>query len=193
MKSRRIGILTGGGDVPGLNVAIKAVVSRSKDYDIEVIGLRRGWFSMLGINPKKPISMKDFVLPLDSQRVRTIDRTGGTILHTSRTNPSNVLPDAVPDYVLKSDQKLREDGRIDCTGHALRVLEFLELDGLIAIGGDDTLSYAARLDRESFPVIAIPKTMDNDVFGTDYCIGFSTAVTRSVDLIERDSYLGGLS
>jgi 6-phosphofructokinase 1 len=183
MKRRRIGILTGGGDVPGLNVAIKAVVSRSQDYEIEVIGLRRGWYSMLGINPDEPTSMKDLVVPLDPQRVRTIDRTGGTILHTSRTNPSNVKPDMVPTYIREEDRVPTGAGRVDCTGHSLRVLSFLELEGLIAIGGDDTLSYAARLDKESYPVIAIPKTMDNDVFGTDYCIGFSTAVTRSVDLI----------
>ncbi len=183
MKRRRIGILTGGGDVPGLNVAIKAVVTRSQDYDIDVIGLRRGWYSMLGINPDQPTSMKDLVVPLDPQRVRTIDRTGGTILHTSRTNPSNVKPDMVPDYIRAEDQVEKDGGLVDLTGHSLRVLNFLELDGLISIGGDDTLSYAARLDKESYPVIAIPKTMDNDVFGTDYCIGFSTAVTRSVDLI----------
>jgi 6-phosphofructokinase 1 len=183
MKRRKIGILTGGGDVPGLNVAIKAVVSRARDFDIDIVGLRRGWYSMLKINPDNPLSLKDWVVPLTGDVVRTIDRTGGTILHTSRTNPTNVKPDQVPDYVRPEDQVPNERGTLDCTRHALRVMDFLELDGLIPIGGDDTLSFAARLDLEGVQVIAIPKTMDNDVFGTDYCIGFSTAVTRSVDAI----------
>jgi len=182
-KKRRVGILTGGGDVPGLNVAIKAVVNRAEGYDIEVIGLRQGWLGPLSINPDDPSTLKTWVRPLTPEDVRTIDRTGGTILHTSRTNPSNVRPEAVPEFVREEDRIPTEKGTIDCTPHVLRVLETLELDALIPIGGDDTLSYAARLHREGFQVVAIPKTMDNDVFGTDYCIGFSTAVTRSVDFI----------
>ena len=183
MIRRKIGILTGGGDVPGLNVAIKAVVSRARDHEIDIIGLRRGWYSLIKINPDDPMSIKDWIVPLTKEFVRTIDRTGGTILHTSRTNPTNMKPDQIPDFLRPQDQVPNEYDRVDCTGHALRVLDFLELDGLIAIGGDDTLSFAARLDRESFQVVGVPKTMDNDVFGTDYCIGFSTAVTRSVDAI----------
>jgi 6-phosphofructokinase len=183
MTTRRIGILTGGGDVPGLNVAIKAVVERAQTQDIEVVGLRRGWMSVLKIDPDNPATLDEWTMPLTTERVRTIDRTGGTILHTSRTNPGNVTPDEVPAHVRDSERKPNAKGTIDCTAHSLRVLEALKLDALIPIGGDDTLSYASRLHQEGFQVVAIPKTMDNDVFGTDYCIGFSTAVTRSVEAI----------
>jgi 6-phosphofructokinase 1 len=183
MPTRRIGILTGGGDVPGLNVAIKAVAVRARNHDIEVVGLRRGWLSLLQIDPDDPASTATWSMELPPDRVRTFDRTGGTILHTSRTNPSNVKPEDVPPFVRPGDRVTRPDGRIDCTRHVLRVLEHLGFEALIPIGGDDTLSFAARLHQEDFGVVAIPKTMDNDVFGTDYCIGFSTAVTRSVDAI----------
>ncbi len=183
MAQRRIGILTGGGDVPGLNVAIKAVVNRAQDKNIEVLGLRRGWYGPLGIDPDSPETIEALTMPLDSRRVRTIDRTGGTILHSSRTNPSRVKPGDVPSFVREEDQVPTADGRVDCTRHVLRVLDKLGIEALIPIGGDDTLSYAARLHQEDFQAVAIPKTMDNDVFGTDYCIGFSTAVTRSVDAI----------
>lgn len=183
MTKRRIGILTGGGDVPGLNVAMKAVVTRAEDHDIEVVGLRRGWLSLMSINPDDPESLKDWTLPLTPTGVRTIDRTGGTVLHTSRTNPSNVKSEEVPDFIREEDKVQNDKGRIDVTRHSLRVLDYLGFDALIPIGGDDTLSYAARLHQEGFQVVAIPKTMDNDVFGTDYCIGFSTAVTRSVEFI----------
>lgn len=183
MARRRIGILTGGGDVPGLNVAIKAVVTRAIDRDLEVVGLRRGWFGPMAINPDDPATFEAATMKLDRVSVRRIDRTGGTILHSSRTNPSNMKPENVPDYVREEDQVLKEDGRVDCTRHVLRALDALGIEAMIPIGGDDTLSYAARLHQEDFPTVGIPKTMDNDVFGTDYCIGFSTAVTRSVDAI----------
>jgi len=182
-KKRRIGILTGGGDVPGLNVAIKAVVTRAQDHNIEVVGLRRGWHSVVGINPDDPKTINELTENLPPMRVRTIDRTGGTFLHSSRTNPSNMKPEDIPDYIAESDRVLKDDGRVDVTAHTLKVLEALQLDALIPIGGDDTLSYAARLHEEGVTVVAIPKTMDNDVFGTDYCIGFSTAVTRSIENI----------
>ncbi len=180
---KRIGILTGGGDVPGLNAAIKAVVRRAQMYDIEVLGLRRGWMGPLSINPDDPGTLTQWTVALTPERVRTVDRTGGTFLHSSRTNPSNVRPEKVPPFVREEDKVLTEKGTYDCTRHVLRVLDFLNLDALISIGGDDTLSYAARLHREGFQVMAIPKTMDNDVRGTDYCIGFSTAITRTVNLI----------
>ena len=183
MATRRIGILTGGGDVPGLNVAIKAVAMRARNHDIDVLGLRRGWLSLLQIDPDVPASIDTWTMALPSDRVRTFDRTGGTILHTSRTNPSNMRPDDVPAFVRQEDRVVRPDGKMDCTRHVLRVLDHLGLEALIPIGGDDTLSFASRLHQEDFGVVAIPKTMDNDVFGTDYCIGFSTAVTRSVDAI----------
>ncbi len=176
----RIGILTGGGDVPGLNPCIKAVVNRVADQGHEVIGIRRGWAGVLEHNPEDPQSRQRHFLTLTPDVVRTIDRTGGTMLHTSRTNPSNVKAKDVPEFL--QDQTDGE-GPFDFTDHALRVLEDQKLDVLIPIGGDDTLSYGQRLHEEGFPVIAIPKTMDNDVHGTEYCIGFSTAVTRGVQFI----------
>ena len=182
-KRRRIGILTGGGDVPGLNVAIKAVVNRALDHDIDVIGLRRGWWGTVGINPDDPTTIEELTMPLTHQIVRTFERTGGTRLHSSRTNPSNMKPEDIPDFIPEGDQVEKDDGRVDVTSYSLKVLDALGLEALIPIGGDDTLSFAARLHQEGFQVVAIPKTMDNDVFGTDYCIGFSTAVTRSVDAI----------
>jgi ATP-dependent phosphofructokinase / diphosphate-dependent phosphofructokinase len=180
---RRIGILTGGGDVPGLNVAIKAVVSQAAGHDIQVIGIRRGWLGLLSINPDDPPTVEQSTMELTPQNTRTIDRTGGTILHTSRTNPSNVNLDEVPEFVKEADRETTGKSAVDCTRHILRVLDMLDMEAIIPIGGDDTLSFARRLHHEGFPVVAIPKTMDNDVFGTDFCIGFSTAVTRSVDTI----------
>jgi 6-phosphofructokinase len=176
----RIGILTGGGDVPGLNPCIKAVVSRVADGGHEVLGIRRGWAGLLDANPDDAESVAANVTPLSPTAVRTIDRTGGTILHTSRTNPGRVKAGAVPAFLLDG---LDGDGPYDFTKHAVRVIEHLRLDALIPIGGDDTLSYGLRLHEEGVPVVAIPKTMDNDVHGTDYCIGFSTAVTRGVEFI----------
>jgi len=178
----RIGILTGGGDVPGLNPCIKAVVNRAAESGHEVIGLRRGWAALLESDLDDPDTISRNTVPLDPAYVRTVDRTGGTFLHTSRTNPGRVRPDDVPAFL--SDQA-EGDGPFDFTPHALRVLEHLDIDVLIPIGGDDTLSYGLRLHNEGMPVIAIPKTMDNDVHGTDYCIGFSTAVTRGVDFIHN--------
>lgn len=183
LQKRRIGVLTGGGDVPGLNVAMKAIVTRAAQHNTEVIGLRRGWMGLLNFNPDDPGHEEKLTLPLTKERVRTIDRTGGTILHTSRTNPSNVKPNEVPAHVGENEREPNAKGTIDCTRHVLRVIEHLKLDALIPIGGDDTLSYAGRLHQEGIQIVAIPKTMDNDVFGTDYCIGFSTAVTRSVEAI----------
>lgn len=179
----RIGILTGGGDVPGLNPCIKAVVTQALDLGWDVIGFRGGWAGPLSYNPDDASAgAKRHLMALDRDRVRTIDRTGGTVLHTSRTNPGRVAAEKLPDF-LKGRFSPGEDGRMDCTPHVLEVFADLGIDALIAIGGDDTLSYAARLHRDGFTVMAIPKTMDNDVCGTDYCIGFSTAVTRSVDFI----------
>ncbi len=176
----RIGILTGGGDVPGLNPCIKAVVTRVVEAGHEVLGLRRGWAALLHHHPGDEASEREWFEPLTLGSVRTIDRTGGTFLHTSRTNPSRVRPREVPPHL--ADRAVGE-GPFDFTEHALEVVESLGLDVLIPIGGDDTLSYGLRLHDEGVPVIAIPKTMDNDVHGTDYCIGFSTAVTRGVQFI----------
>ena len=178
----RIGILTGGGDVPGLNPCIKAVVNRVADDGHEVVGVRRGWGGLVYANPDNAESMSEHFVTLDPSAVRTIDRTGGTFLHTSRTNPSRVAKSETPDFIRGG---VRSDGAYDVTEHVLRVLEAAQIDVLVPIGGDDTLSYGLRLHKEGVPVVAIPKTMDNDVHGTDYCIGFSTAVTRGVDIIHR--------
>jgi 6-phosphofructokinase len=182
-KKQHIGILTGGGDVPGLNVAIKAVVTRAHAHDIDVVGIRRGWRGLLCIDPDDPGSLEKWTMALPVERVRTIDRTGGTVLHTSRTNPANMRPFDVPLFIPEDRRIAGPQGTVDCTPHIMAVLDFLSLDAIIAIGGDDTLSYASHLHKKGFQIVAIPKTMDNDVFGTDFCIGFSTAVTRSVDSI----------
>jgi 6-phosphofructokinase 1 len=178
----RIGILTGGGDVPGLNPCIKFVVNAAAEQGWEVLGIRKGWAGLLHYDINDDSQRADWVEPLTSTSVRTIDRSGGTHLHTSRTNPQRVRPTDVPAFLEGRFQR-GDDGRVDCTPHVLEVLEHLGVDALIPIGGDDTLSFAARLHQEGMRVVAVPKTMDNDVFGTDYCIGFSTAVTRSVEYI----------
>ncbi len=176
----RIGILTGGGDVPGLNACIKAVVTRVAEEGHQVVGIRRGWGGLAYFDPDQPETTSGNLLPLDAKVVRTIDRTGGTFLHTSRTNPARVDPEELPGFL---SDRANGAGTVDITDHVLRVLESQGIDVLIPIGGDDTLSYGLRLHDEGVPVIAIPKTMDNDVHGTDYCIGFSTAVSRGVQFI----------
>ncbi len=183
-KKSRIAILTGGGDVPGLNPCIKTLVYRAESEGIEVVGIRRGWAGLLAYSPDisdtPDLSFKCYQ-KLTAAEVRTIDRSGGTYLHTSRTNPSAARKKDVPDFLKKQFEKGEEVKNF--TSHVLENLEHLEIDAIIPLGGDDTLSFAERLHREGFPIIAIPKTMDNDVFGTDYCIGFSTAITRSVSFI----------
>ena len=179
-KALTIGILTGGGDVPGLNPCIKAVVYRGIEEGLNVIGIRRGWAGLLEFNPDDPESREKNIVELDRSKVRTIDRSGGTYLHTSRTNPGRVKYENVPEFL---KEQAKEGELNDFTAHVLNNLEHLGIDVLIPIGGDDTLSYGERLHEEGFPAVAIPKTMDNDVHGTDYCIGFSTAVTRSVNFI----------
>jgi ATP-dependent phosphofructokinase / diphosphate-dependent phosphofructokinase len=178
----KMAILTGGGDVPGLNPAIKAAVNRITGAGIEMVGIRRGWAGLLNYNPDKRESQTEWIRPLTPQDVRTIDRFGGTFLHSSRTNPSKVPENRLPEF-LRGKYAFSPKGIVDCTDHVLRVLDHLEIGTLLAIGGDDTLSYALRLHQEKFPVVGIPKTMDNDVFGTDYCIGFSTAVSRSISFV----------
>jgi 6-phosphofructokinase 1 len=181
----RIGVLTGGGDVPGLNPCIKAIVERATDNGWEVLGIKRGWGGLLNLNLDDLSDEKEWVEPLTKLSVRTIDRYGGTHLHTSRTNPAKVSAKMMPAF-LKDKYPIPEGQKtVDCTPYVMQVLEHLKLDALIPIGGDDTLSYGARLFQEGFRVVACPKTMDNDVFGTDYCMGFGTAVTRSVDLINN--------
>jgi 6-phosphofructokinase 1 len=178
----RIGILTGGGDVPGLNSVIKEVVYRGTENHCEIVGIRRGWEGLTHLNPDDPATKKHYIMPLNRANTRTIDRFGGTILHSSRTNPTKMK--ALPPF-LSPESFAQKNGRWDVTPHVLKNLEWLKLDYLIAIGGDDTLSYASLLDRRGVKVIAIPKTMDNDVRNTEYCIGFSTAITRAMDAIQR--------
>ncbi len=190
MASKRIGILTGGGDVPGLNSVIKTVVYRGSEIDCEVIGLRRGWESLTHLNFEDPATVARYVQPLNRDNTRTIDRTGGTYLHSSRTNPKKMkkLPPFLAGASFPASESTKDGVTstvYDMTSQVLANVEKLNLDYLVAIGGDDTLSYAAHLDAAGFKVIAIPKTMDNDVRNTEYCIGFSTAITRANEAIER--------
>ncbi len=187
---KRIVILTGGGDVPGLNAVIKQVTYRGCAMDYEVIGIRRGWEGLTHLNFDDADSKSRYILPLTPLNTRTIDRTGGTFLHSSRTNPAKMksLPEHLKGLTFpqreieKNGQKF---GTFDVTTQVLKNLESLGADTVIAIGGDDTLSYARRLHDEGVKVIAIPKTMDNDVRNTEYCIGFSTAITRAESAIQR--------
>ena len=187
MSGKKIGILTGGGDVPGLNAVIKNVVYRATSDGHEVTGIRLGWKGLTDLNFDDPASVARFVLPLTRENTRRIDRTGGTFLHTSRTSPSKMkkLPSFLNAANFPSVVNKDGDTTYDITKQVLASLEKLEIDHLVAIGGDDTLSYAAMLDKAGFKVIGIPKTMDNDVRNTEYCIGFSTAVSRAMDNIQR--------
>lgn len=173
-----IGILTGGGDVPGLNPAIRAVTIRAIDEGYRVIGIRRGWAGLIDMVRDPKAENSECYLELNEDIVNRVGRTGGTFLHSSRTNPARVSKDSVPEHL--KDEYTEEKN--DLTPEVLKNLEFLGIDYLIPIGGDDTLSYAVRLYSEGVKIIAIPKTMDNDVPGTDYCIGFSTCVTRTIQL-----------
>jgi 6-phosphofructokinase len=182
-----IGILTGGGDVPGLNPAIRAVTVRAIREGYQVIGLKRGWGGLIDIVRDENADNSDNYSLLTEEVVNRAGRTGGTFLHTSRTNATRVKLENVPPH-LKDKFK---DERNDLTEEVLKNLEFLGIDYLIPIGGDDTLSYGVRLHQEGFKVVAIPKTMDNDVPGTDYCIGFSTCVTRTISLINNLRTIAG--
>lgn len=177
----RIGILTGGGDVPGLNPAIRGVTIRANREGYQVIGIRRGWAGMIEIVPDKEADNSDKYTMLTDETVNKAARTGGTFLHTSRTRASHVPKNSVPEHL---KDKYNNDIN-DLTPEVLKNLDFLGIDYLIPIGGDDTLSYGVRLHKEGRKVIAIPKTMDNDVPGTDYCIGFSTCVTRTLEMTNR--------
>ena len=187
MAIKRIGILTGGGDVPGLNAVIKSATYRSSENDIEILGLRRGWEALTHLNLEDASSRSHYVIQLNRENTRTIDRYGGTVLHTSRTNPSRMreLPDhlATEDFPVSLSAKGEQTW--DLSKQVLASLSALAIEHLIVIGGDDTLGYAAKLNKLGVSVIAIPKTMDNDVRNTEYCIGFSTAITRASDAIQR--------
>ena len=190
MAPTRVGILTGGGDVPGLNSVIKSVVYRATEKGAEVVGIRRGWEGLTHLDLDDAASRARYVLPLSRDNTRTVDRTGGTFLHSSRTNPSKMKK--LPPHLQAKDFPAAESTKggvkattFDLSTQVLRNLEGLGIGTLVAIGGDDTLSYAARLHALGAKVIAIPKTMDNDVRNTEYCIGFSTAISRAMSAIDR--------
>ncbi|HEX9987002.1 MAG TPA: 6-phosphofructokinase [Chloroflexia bacterium] len=196
-KVRRLGVLTGGGDVPGLNAAIKAIAYRAESLGIEVLGLRAGWQGITFLDRARgkdalTFRMEEectwehgYLLPLNRLDTRTIDRAGGTVLQSTRTNPARVkVADLPPNLAAYSHDRAPGD-TVDLTREVLANIDFLGLDGLIVIGGDDTLSYGTRLVAEKVPVWGIPKTMDNDVPGTDYCIGFQTAISRAAESIDR--------
>ncbi len=194
---RTLGVLTGGGDVPGLNAAIKALVYRADYLGIRVTGLRAGWEGITYLDRSRgrdnlifhsddPNTWKgSYLMPLNRLNTRDIDRLGGTILQSTRTNPASVRVGDLPPHLSAPIASHSPNDRLDFTEEVLANLNFLELDGLVVIGGDDTLSYAAVLASKGVPVWGIPKTMDNDVPGTDYCIGFQTAITRAAEFINR--------
>jgi 6-phosphofructokinase len=194
---RSLGVLTGGGDVPGLNAAIKALVYRAEPMGIQIMGLREGWKGIayldrsrskdsLVFNAEDPHTWHDsYLMPLNRLNTRTIDRQGGTILQSSRTNPASVRVGDLPPHLKTYGAGRKLNEHVDLTDEVLANLNFLELDGLIVIGGDDTLSYGAVLIPKRVQVWGIPKTMDNDVPGTDYCIGFQTAINRAAEFINR--------
>ena len=186
MRRKRIGILTGGGDVPGLNSVIKSVVYRGYEYGLDVVGIRRGFEGLTNVDLDSSASRGRFILDLDRENCRTIDRTGGTVLHTSRTGPTNVkkLPPHLEGRGL-TPVPGPSGPTYDLTPQVLANLERLGIDSLLCIGGDGTLRSASHLAGQGVKVIGIPKTMDNDVQDTEYCIGFSTAITRACDAIER--------
>jgi len=187
MAIKRIGILTGGGDVPGLNSVIKTATYRSIERSIEIFGLRRGWEALTHLNFEDPSSRSHYVIQLNRENTRTIDRHGGTVLHTSRTNPSKMqkLPAHIAGKDFPAAVSASGAKTWDVSKQVLANLSVLGIEHLIAIGGDDTLSHAAKLNELGVKIIAIPKTMDNDVRNTEYCIGFSTAITRACDAIQR--------
>jgi len=181
MSKGTIGILTGGGDVPGLNPAIRAITIRALRDGYKVIGIRHGWGGLVDYSCEKGADNSNSIVPLREDIVNRAGRTGGTFLHTSRTRPSHLPKERVPPHLADT----YKDKTNDATKDVLKNLEHIGIDILIPIGGDDTLSYGKRLHDEGVNVVAIPKTMDNDVFGTDYCIGFSTCVTRTIELTHR--------
>jgi 6-phosphofructokinase 1 len=183
---KRIGVLTGGGDVPGLNSVIKSVTYRATELGMDVIGIRRGWEGLTHVKPGGELD-PEYLRPLDRRNTRTIDRTGGTMLHTSRTNPARMKAKSLPAWLSPAEaERYRiDEDRFDLTPVVLEHLDKLGIEALVPIGGDDTLSFARVLVDHDVPLVAIPKTMDNDVPGTEYCIGFSSAITRAKELIDR--------
>ncbi len=194
---RKLGVLTGGGDVPGLNAAIKALVYRAEEMNISIMGLRDGWEGITYLERARGLEglifdaedsskwQSHYLMPLNRLNTRTIDRQGGTILRSTRTNPARMRVSDLPPHLKVYSEGHEPSERVDLTDEVLANLQFLELDGLVVIGGDDTLSYGSVLSARGMPVWGIPKTMDNDVYGTDYCIGFETAISRASEFITR--------
>ncbi|MBF0205661.1 MAG: ATP-dependent 6-phosphofructokinase [Oligoflexia bacterium] len=173
-----VGVLTGGGDVPGLNPAIRGVTMRAIKDGYSVIGIKNGWEGLINIHRDRKIEEQEYCRPLSILDVENITTIGGTILHSSRTNPISIKRNKVPEHLR---DKFFADNN-DLTSEVLKNLEYLGITHLIPIGGDDTLSFAVHLHKQGLNVIAIPKTMDNDIPGTDSCLGYSTCLTRTVDL-----------
>jgi len=186
MPVKKIGVLTGGGDVPGLNSAIKEITEAGHVGNIKILGIRRGWEGLTHLNPDDPQSRQRYLVNLTRENTRTIDRMGGTCLHTSRTDPAKMK--VVPDHLAASafpKTETETGATYDMTSQVLKNIEYLKLDALISIGGNDTLGYSSVLCAQGAPVIAIPKTMENNVQNTEYCIGFVTAITRAIEAIQR--------
>ena len=196
-RIRRLGVLTGGGDVPGINAAIKALVYRAHDDDIGVLGLRGGWEGITFLDrflgrdrltfrfDMPETWQQGHIMPLTRLSTRTIDRQGGTILESTRTNPANVKVANLPPHLASYGEGRKPEERVDLTDEVLQNMRFLELDGLVVIGDDDTQSFGAVLAAQGVPVWGIPETMDNDVPGTEYCLGFQTAIDRAAEYIGR--------
>src|SRR3989440_7847206 len=194
---RSLGVLTGGGDVPGLNAAIKALAYRAESMGIHLMGLREGWRGITYLNRSHSIEsqvynfevpvtwQEGYLMPLHRLNTRTVDRQGGTFLQSSRTNPASVRVSELPSHLGSYAEGRAPGDHVDLTAEVLANMAFLKLDGLAVIGGDDTLSYGAILSAKGVPIWGIPKTMDNDVPGTDYCIGFQTAINRAAEFINR--------
>jgi 6-phosphofructokinase 1 len=186
--AKRIGLLTAGGDAPGLNVCLKAVVYNATDQGYDVIGIRKGWEGLLYYDPENPVTHGENVMALTKARVRDIDRMAGSFLHSSRVNPGHVSPRAAPAFLRPRKQ---EDQPLDLTDHIKRVVEKLHLEALVVLGDKAALVYAARLSKDGIPLIGIPKTVHNDVNGSDYCLGFSTALGRGVRFVHEIRAMAG--
>ena len=186
--AKRIGILTAGGDAPGLNVCLKALVYGAIDHGYEVIGIRKGWEGLLRYNPENPDTHASNAMVMTKSRIRDIDRASGSFLHSSRLDPHQVRPESVPLFL---QQRKQEGQPVDLTGHIKRVVEELQVDALVVLGDNAALNYAARLSKEGIPLIGIPKTVHNDVNGSDYSLGFSTALGRGVQFVYEVRAMAG--
>ncbi len=186
--AKRIGLLTGGGDAPGQNVCLKAIVYNAITNGFEVVGIRKGWEGLLNYDPNNPSTHGDNAMELTKIRVRDIDRAPGSYLHSSRVDPSQVGKGALPDFMRSSH---KDSGPFDLTDHVKRAIDKLQLEALVVIGDRNALTYAARLSQEGIPIIGIPKTVNNDISGTDYAIGFSSALGRGVRFIQEMRAMAG--